>query len=91
MVKTPGWLSWVSICLGWGHDPKVLGSSPVASLLLSRVGVCVGGMGKVGSAYPSPSAPSPDGLLSLSQIKSKKNIEISLIKTLISGLSENWN
>ena len=62
LVGVPGWLSWLSVCLGSGHELRVLGSSLMSGSLLSGE-----------SASPSPSvlpsrnAPTPAPLvLSLS-------------------------
>ena len=49
----PVWLSWLSVSLGSGYDPWVLGSSLMSGSLLSGESV-------------SPSAPPPAGALSLS-------------------------
>ena len=35
VLWVPGWLSRLSVCLGSGHDPRVLGLSPALSSLLS--------------------------------------------------------
>ena len=50
-------LSWLNVCLGSGHDPRVLGLSPVSGSLLG--GKC---------APPFPSASPPACALSLSLI-----------------------
>ena len=52
-----GWLSRLSICFASGHDPRVLGSSPMSDSLLSGE-----------SASPSPSAAPLAYALSLCQI-----------------------
>ena len=36
LLGAPEWLSWLSICLGSGHDPRVLGSAPRLGSLLSE-------------------------------------------------------
>ena len=71
--RVPGCLSGLNVCLSSGHDPRVLGSSPTSSSLISEESA-------------SPSAPPPAPALSPSLLLRRSPGDSHAFKNLGSGM-----